>query len=263
VRLILNADDFGASAETVAETVACFEAGLLTSATIMARMPATESALAYAREHPEFSFGVHLTLTGAGDERPVSDPAHVPGLVDENGRFPSTSTVRLRALARRLPAAELERELTAQIALVRDSGIPVSHVDSHQHLHKFPVVRRALERVLPRFGIARVRRVQDLYLRRPLTSPTYWLRHWWGLPLTSRFVGTDHLYMPGTAGDERWLGVLDALRSSDPRRSVEIGVHPGPDDWRLLERQELARFVPAALAGGHALVSWNALTDAN
>jgi hypothetical protein len=69
--------------------------------------------------------------------------------------------------------------------------------------------------------------------------------------------------MPGTAGDERWVGVLDVLRRGEPKRTVEIGVHPGPDDWRLLERQELARFVPAALADGHVLVSWNALADAN
>lgn len=256
MQLIVNADDFGASEETVAATIRSFEDGLLTSATIMAGMPATDAALTFARLHPEFSFGVHLTLTGAGVERPVSAPADVPGLVDGEGRFPPTQAVRARALLRRLPAQELERELAAQIVRVRDAGVPVSHVDSHQHLHKFGSVRRAVERVLPHFGITCVRTVQDVYLRRPLASPTYWLGRRWARSLASRFVTTSHFYMPASAGDEDWVAVLDLLERESDDHSLEIGVHPGPSDWRLSEQRELARFVAAALARGHALRTW-------
>jgi len=254
VRVIVNADDFGASGDTVAATIECFDAGLLTSATIMARMPATEAALAFARLRPEHSFGVHLTLTGGGSERPVSDPADVPHLVDDTGRFPPTRVVRARALAGRLPAAELDRELGAQIEAVRRAGIPVSHVDSHQHLHKFAPVRAALERVLPRFGIRRVRAVQDVYLRRPIRSPTYWLGRRWGASIAARFTTTDHFYMPATAGDEDWLGVLELVARE---RSLEVGVHPGSQEpWRLAELQALRPFVEATRARGHTLATW-------
>ena len=44
-------------------TIECFEAGALTSATIMPGMPSTDEALAFARTRPDLSFGVHLTLT--------------------------------------------------------------------------------------------------------------------------------------------------------------------------------------------------------
>jgi predicted glycoside hydrolase/deacetylase ChbG (UPF0249 family) len=257
VRLILNADDFGASEDTVASTVACFEAGLLTSATIMARMPATTSAVTFARDHPEHSFGVHLTLTGSGDERPVSDPRDVPHLVDDDGCFPATAVVRARALARRLPLNELERELSAQIAVVRDGGVPVSHVDSHQHLHKFAAVRRALERVLPAHRLTRVRAVQDVYLRRPVTSPTYWLGRRWAASISSRFATTEHLYMPATAGDSCWTGVLDLIEDEAGERILEVGAHPGPDGWRSVERDALPEFVETALARGHRLTTWH------
>ena len=50
VRIVVNADDFGASAETVAATIQCFEHGALTSATIMPTMPAADEALAFARD---------------------------------------------------------------------------------------------------------------------------------------------------------------------------------------------------------------------
>src|SRR5262245_10765535 len=96
-RVILNADDFGYSEDTVAATIACFERGSLTSATIMPRMPATAGAIAYARANPRFSFGAHLTWVGDGGglERPVLDPGRLPGLVDAQGCFlPGDEIVR-------------------------------------------------------------------------------------------------------------------------------------------------------------------------
>ena len=102
--VVLNADDFGSSPDTVKATIECFEQGALTSATIMAGMPATEEALAYARSRPDLSFGVHLTLTGDGDERPAGAD-DVPALTRPDGALLPSRTMRLRALTRRLPLA--------------------------------------------------------------------------------------------------------------------------------------------------------------
>jgi hypothetical protein len=254
--VILNADDFGSSADTVRATIECFDRGALTSATIMPGMPATDEALAFARSRPEFSFGVHLTLVGDGTERPLAGPEAVPGLTRPDGALLPTNTVRLRALTRRLPAAELERELAAQIALVRDAGVPVSHVDSHRHVHKLPAVREALARVLPRFGIRRVRNVQDVYLRRPLKSATYWLGPLWRRQLMRLASTTTHFYMPTGTGDVDWdrrlLEQIAALEGS-----LEIGVHPGTEDeWRAAERRAVEAFAAAAAERGHRLAPW-------
>ena len=83
--IVLHADDFGASADTVRATIECFE-GALTSASIMPAMPATAEAVEFARAHPDLDVGVHLTFVGEGDERPLSPPEEIPGLVDEHGR---------------------------------------------------------------------------------------------------------------------------------------------------------------------------------
>lgn len=261
MRLILNADDFGACEDTVRATIGCFAEGALTSATIMVGKPATEAALTFARANPQHGFGVHLRLVADGDaDRPVCDPAAVPGLVDDDGRLLRTRTLRLRALARRLPVADVEREITSQIELVREAGVEVSHVDSHRHVHKLPAVREALERVLPRFGIQRVRTVQDVYLQRPLTSPTYWIGHRWRGPLAAAFQTTEHLYLPSSAHDVGWDAPLleRCARLSGP--SLEVAVHPGSrEGWRDEERGTLLRFAPAARAAGHELISWNAL----
>jgi predicted glycoside hydrolase/deacetylase ChbG (UPF0249 family) len=51
----------------------------------------------------------------------------------------------------------VEAEVRAQIARVRDAGVTVSHLDGHKHLHQLPVVMTAVAKVLPTFGIERVR----------------------------------------------------------------------------------------------------------
>lgn len=257
--MILHADDFGTSADTVRATIECFEQGALTSASIMAGMPATDEATAYARAHPELDFGVHLTFVGETGERPLSPPQEIPDLASPEGRFHPTRQLRLRALAGRLPEDQIERELVRQVEAVREAGVDVTHVDSHRHLHKLPSFRKALEGALPRLGIRRVRAVQDVYLKRPLTSPTYWLGSRWQRRLARAFATTDHFYMPTSAGDAGWEGRLAEIARRLRGKTLEVGVHPGFDDWRDGERTSVLQFASLARDGGHELVAWKDL----
>ena len=261
MKVILNADDFGYSADTVKATIECFESGLLTSATVMAGMPAIDDALAFARTRDDLSFGVHLTFMGDGTERPLCSARDVAALVDEAGRFKRSHEVRLRTLARALPVNQIEREVAAQIDAVAHAGIRVTHVDSHRHIHKFALFQKALGRVLPSRGIRRVRTVQDVYLARPRSSMTYWAGAVWRRPLTRHFQTTDHFYMPATARDDRWHRVASLLQHL-PGDIIEVGVHPGSrEGWRRREKESLAPFVDALIACGHELVSWRAVAN--
>ncbi len=257
MRVIVNADDFGFSAETVRATIECFEAGGLSSATIMPNMPATREALDYAKSHPQFSFGVHTTFVSDGQERPVSPPEQVPGLVDAKGYFHDSNKVRLLALLKWLPEEQLELELTAQLEVLADRGIPISHIDSHGHVHKFPGFRNALARTLPRFGVNRVRNVQNVYLRKPLKSPTFWLGRGWRRNIEAHFQTTQNFYMPATAMDRSWANqLLRVLDGTD----IEVGVHPGyTQNWQDEEREEVTAFTRAARQAGHHIIGWNEL----
>jgi chitin disaccharide deacetylase len=256
--IVVNADDFGASEETVRATIECFEAGALTSATIMPGMPATEAALAYARSRPDLGFGVHLSFVANGLERPLSDPSGLSGLVDDDGRFRRAGDARRLALQRRIPVRSIVREAEAQLTAIREGGVEISHVDSHRHMHKLGPFREALALVLPRFGIRRVRNAQDVWLRRHVKSPTFWYGRVWRRRLMSLFTTTEHFYMPTSADDRGWADALLGVARGLPGRSLEIGVHPGYDeDWRDDERRTALVFAAAAREQGHELVPWS------
>lgn len=258
MQIILNADDFGWSDDTVRSTIDCFKHGGLTSATIMANMPATLDAVRYAAAHPEFSFGVHLTFSGGSGERPLSSPSDVPALVEPDGGFLTGRKASTLALQRRLPVDQIEREMAAQIGFVRDHGVPISHVDGHGHIHKFAAMFEALKRVAPRFGITKVRRGQDTWLKKPLHSPLFWLGGAWLHPrIDGPFRTTRHFFMPIADSDRAAMpGMLPRLRGA----SIEVGVHPGETEpWRRAEHDAAIAFADAARAAWHALVSWNDL----
>lgn len=150
--LIIHADDFGETVEITRGICEAIEAGAVTSTTVMANMPGTADALPrIAALADKASFGVHLNFC---EGEPLTRGAT---LVDAQGRFHRKRALFRRAITGRLAAAEVEAEITAQIARVHDYGIRLSHVDGHKHLHMLPGISAAVARVLPRFGIERVR----------------------------------------------------------------------------------------------------------
>ena len=254
-RVIINADDFGHDADSAAATIALFERGMLTSATIMANMPATREAIAFARTSPGFSFGVHLTFARDSVEAPLADPARIPTLVDRSDAFRAINRVRVGALLGAIPIDQIEVEMTAQMAFFADSGVRVSHVDSHHHLHKLAPFREAAKRVLPRFGVTKVRTVQDVYSGSSFYRPTAWFgRHWAG-DLRRHFASTDHFFMMRGTASCNWGGHLGRiLKSSD---SLEFGCHPGSEEqWRLREAQQAERFIEFCRGENARLINW-------
>ncbi len=240
--LILNADDFGLDDDTFATTVACFEAGLLTSATIMTGCAASPQAYDFARQHRrQFSFGLHFNIV---DGHNASRPGR-SSLCSGDGVFRQSDAQRLRAMAGWLDEADIRREFRHQLAQLRDHGVEVSHIDSHGHLHKYPVVIRAIRQEMERAGICWVRRPQNLYLRgnrRRAAMNRFFERQFAGLRRTDFYGALEQ-------GDAGWAARLVPLL---PEGVTEISVHPGrAEDWRhgeaapLLAPGELA----AALAG--------------
>jgi hopanoid biosynthesis associated protein HpnK len=155
-RLIVNADDFGLTPGVNRAIVELHQAGVLTSATLMAKAGATNEAIAMARATPTLGVGCHVVLV---DGDPVLPPAEVASLIDQKtGRFPVSLGVFLtRLFTGRIRPAEIEAEATAQIARLQDSGLRLTHIDTHKHTHMFPPVLRSVLRAARAAGIRAVR----------------------------------------------------------------------------------------------------------
>ncbi len=128
--LIINVDDVGGSHAANVATIDALENGLATSATIMVPCPWFPEIAAYAKAHPERSFGLHLTHTSEWKTYkwgPVASKSDVPGLVDPQGYlWPDIMNVY-----RHSTPEQAYIEARAQIKKALDAGIDVTHLDSH------------------------------------------------------------------------------------------------------------------------------------
>ena len=136
--ILINADDFGRHVlinEAVAKAV---ETGMLRSATLMPGGAAFDDAVSVARTHPALGVGVHLTLVNGN---PVCDPKDIPTLVDETGHFYDNHGIFVkRYLTGKVSREDISRELFAQVRKMEKTGLALTHIDSHQHMHMLPGV---------------------------------------------------------------------------------------------------------------------------
>jgi predicted glycoside hydrolase/deacetylase ChbG (UPF0249 family) len=150
-QVIVNADDFGLSANENAVILGAFQAGVISSATLMANMPAFEAACAMAR-HPllEGRIGLHFNLTYG---RPVSKAIlarHT--FCDGHGTFDLSLSRQSLWLCREDREA-VRGELQAQWQRCVDHGVRPSHLDSHQHVHNIWPIGEIVARFAAQQGV--------------------------------------------------------------------------------------------------------------
>jgi hopanoid biosynthesis associated protein HpnK len=153
--VVVNGDDFGFSAGVNRAIVEAHKHGILSSASLMVTGPAFDDAVRQAKEHPGLAVGLHLAVVCASSALPHSK---IPHLVDRDGRFPRGPVMtglvyQFSGAARR----ELKNEIQAQLEKFVATGLPLSHVDGHLHMHMHPVVFDTLLELSGEFGIPHIR----------------------------------------------------------------------------------------------------------
>lgn len=158
-QVIINGDDFGKSPEVNEAVIRSFRARTLTSCSLMVTGDAFEHAVRLALEHPDLAVGIHLvTVQG----KAVLPYLEIPNLVDREGRFPQSPTAAgLKYYFLKKARRQLKRELTAQFQRFHATGLQLSHVDSHLHMHVHPVVFAVAVELAERYGARRMRVPRD------------------------------------------------------------------------------------------------------
>ncbi len=130
--LTINADDFGMCNSVNEAVMRTLQERLVHSTSLMVPCPWALHAMHYLSDHPEFPFGVHLTVISAPDDYrwgPVTPKQKVPSLIDRAGYFYKFADMPV--LLAQVKLEQLEVEFRAQIETVLAAGLKPTHLDWH------------------------------------------------------------------------------------------------------------------------------------
>ena len=128
--MVLHVDDVGMCGASLDAFDDLWASGSVSCGSVMVPCPWFRATAEWSRAHPDADLGVHATLTSEWPGYrwgPVSTRDMASGLMDEEGAFHKTSA----AVAANADPAAVARELTMQIDMAREAGIPGSHLDTH------------------------------------------------------------------------------------------------------------------------------------
>jgi predicted glycoside hydrolase/deacetylase ChbG (UPF0249 family) len=287
-RLIVNADDFGLTLGINRAVEELYQGGALTSATLMATGPAFDDAVKIALRSPGLGVGCHLVFV---DGIPVSHPEAIPSLLGADGKtFRVSNLDFIQSLLRgHILPNELAVEAQAQIQKLQRTGVDVTHVDSHKHLHLLPAVAGPVLYTAERCGVRAFRYPNEPKWARALSTKTPWQRRLaqaaldFFEPRFRRIVKLtgDEQTTSGTLGIAA-TGTLDAttlrllvggVRQYGGDSVYELCCHPGYNDEDLdrqrtrlrasreVEMRALLEVIPelSQIEGGPALIHYGNL----
>jgi hopanoid biosynthesis associated protein HpnK len=158
-RLIVNADDFGRSRSINEAVIRAHREGILTTASLMVNEPSCAEAVELARQNPRLGVGLHLTLLMGQSALPQRE---IPGMVNAAGEFLNDPVkVGLKYFFQRGLREQLRKEIRAQFARFRATGLVLDHINGHLHLHLHPTVFGILMDDADVLGIERMRLTRD------------------------------------------------------------------------------------------------------
>jgi predicted glycoside hydrolase/deacetylase ChbG (UPF0249 family) len=222
MKIIINADDLGLSVPVNDAIFALMDERRITSATVLANAPGLEDAATRLTERPHCSFGAHLNLS---EFKPLSGHADLHPILDEQGSFAGNRLREIKIDSKLREAIFVE--WSAQLDRLYALKIPVSHIDSHHHMHTVPELLPVVKRLQEKFRIKRVRISMNIYdptqptPRLRLATKVIWntaLRHWHKTVTTERFTSFEIFSKFADSGYPKCA-------------TIELMVHPGGPDF--------------------------------
>lgn len=227
MKIIVNADDFGKTAEVNAAIEESFRRGYITQTTLMVNMPYADAAVTWAKANGYADkVGLHLNLD---EGRPLTDDIKkCRFFCNENGDFVK-NVLHQKLFWNGLSTNErdaLEKEIRAQVGKYVSYGLPLMHCDGHHHIHRAWWLLPLLLPILRQNGFKSIRRPNNIETRRfNFRHPA--IRYRFYAALTERRMRRAEYVLLEAFGGFR---DYDRMKSFDWFESGEIMVHPNKVD---------------------------------
>jgi predicted glycoside hydrolase/deacetylase ChbG (UPF0249 family)/2-polyprenyl-3-methyl-5-hydroxy-6-metoxy-1,4-benzoquinol methylase len=231
-KVIVNADDLGLTRSVSEGIFKCIDLGSVGDASLMANGTAFDYAVTNLRDRKISSIGVHLCVLDG--EEPISKSGTINILLD-TGKFPISAKpyhLFIKSIFHPFKVKRaLEVEFSAQIEKILNSGFVISHADSHQHVHIFPVISGVVLSCCRKYNIPYVR-IPISELRTLVGFTMNLLGHLFSI--NARLVGIKPIPAVGydLTGKEPETSILKNLKTIERRSDgiTELIVHPGYAD---------------------------------
>jgi hopanoid biosynthesis associated protein HpnK len=232
--------------------------GILSTTSLMVAGDAAADAVERARRLPSLRVGLHLVLVRG---RPVLPPDRIPDLVGPDGDF-STRLVRAGFRYFFLPSvrAQLAAEIRAQFERFHDSGLPLDHVNSHNHMHLHPTILGLILEIGRDFGLRAVRLPHEPFQASWKSAHRGFLRRLANDLLLRVLIASHRRRMTraGVAFNDYVFGMNDtgamdrermlAILANLPDGVSEIYCHPATGPWSGMEPEARSYRVADELA---------------
>lgn len=131
----LNADDFGMNKATNVAIKKAILAKQIRSVSVMTTGSEFRDAVTFLRKHREILVGLHFDITEAA------------GL----------GKMAFKLLFDRRELGKVARALDSQYQKLYATGLHISHIDSHEHIHAYPPIFKMVATFAKEHGVSRIR----------------------------------------------------------------------------------------------------------
>jgi predicted glycoside hydrolase/deacetylase ChbG (UPF0249 family) len=219
--LIVNADDFGMCQAVNEAIVGTLHEGIVRSTSLMVPCPSALQATHFLADHPEISFGVHLTaISDSANNRwkPLTARGGARSLIDRAGYFYDFE--HMGEFLAQVRLDQLEMEFRAQIEVALAARLHPTHLDWHSlRISSRADIFDVMFRLAREYGLA-LRVFTRSFIDRLQSQ---------GFPTNDYDVLDSYLLDPVTKA-ARYAELLREL----PVGLSEWAVHPGLDTPELL-----------------------------
>jgi chitin disaccharide deacetylase len=147
--LRIIADDFGLHQGVNEGIELALKKSWINGVSIMANGEAFDDAVLRLKGIEKPNVGAHLVLVG---EKSLSNDKNLPS---------SYKAFFLKYILGTIKASDIEKEFRIQLERILNSGVNLSFINSHQHLHLLPAVMNIVIKLSKEYGIGYVRTVRE------------------------------------------------------------------------------------------------------